>query len=514
MSAPPDIVLPTHDDPVPRGASRIIGGPIGAHARIGRNGWWGPLRVLMALAVLAGIGGWLQKADCRDTRNWKKEYQYTRLCYSDVKALYDSAGLTNGKRPYLDTALEYPVLLGAAVQGAASIADLQPKSRYVNGHYTFDQRSATFYDVSALMLGIAVCVAVGCTALAAGARKWDAAFIALAPGLILHLTTNWDMLAVALAAAGLLAWSRKRPALAGILLGLGAATKLYPALFLLPLLILCVRAGRLRAWLRTAVATVVTAIVVYIPFYIAASAFSEQQGRLVKIPGSSAWHALTTSGVGPFFSALAFHHDGGLNGTLRFFQLNASRPADWDSIAFVLQFFTHRTFATGTLSLVTALVFIVLLGGITWLALAAPRRPRVAQLLWLTVIAFLLSNKVFSPQYVLWLIPLYALARPRWWPFLVWQFSEFMLLIFRYLHFVNLDNPNKGVPRAWFVGSVCVRDLILLGLCALVIRDIWHPEHDVVRRTTGRDDPAGGVLEDAPDVVVGASVSRPAPLPV
>jgi hypothetical protein len=270
----------------------------------------------------------------------------------------------------------------------------------------------------------------------------------------------------------------------------------------------------MRSWIRAAVATVVTAVVVYIPFYIAASAFAEQQGQLVKIPNSSAWHALTTSGVGSFFKALAIHHDGGLNGTMRFFTLNGSRPADWDSVAFVLQFFTHHTFATGSLSLVTALAFIVLFGGITWLGLAAPRRPRVAQLLWLTVVAFLLSNKVFSPQCVLWLIPLYALARPRWWPFLVWQLSEFMLLIFRYLHFANLDNANKGVPRAWFVGSVCVRDLILLGLCALVIRDIWHPEHDVVRRTTGRDDPVGGVLEDAPDVIAGTDARRPVAVPV
>jgi hypothetical protein len=89
-----------------------------------------------------------------------------------------------------------------------------------------------------------------------------------------------------------------------------------------------------------------------------------------------------------------------------------------------------------------------------------------------------------------------------------------MLLIFRYLHFANLDNANKGVPRAWFVGSVCVRDLILLGLCSLVIRDIWHPEHDVVRRTTGRDDPVGGVLEDAPDVIAGADARRPVAVPV
>ena len=512
-SAITGLVLPTHDDPVPRGASRIVGGPVGRHARIGGRGWWTPLRVLLLFAVLISIAGWGQKATCRDTRNWTHEYQYTRLCYSDVKALYDSAGFTQGKRPYLDTPFEYPVLLGAAVQAAASVADLQPPVANVSGHYTFDRRSATFYDVSALLLALAVCVTVACTAMSAGARPWDAALVALAPALVWHLTTNWDMFAVAFAAAGLLAWARRRPGLAGVLIGLGAATKLYPVLLLLPLLVLCVRAGQLRAWVRTTAAAVVTALLVYVPFYVTAASFALRQGQLVKVPHSSAWYALTNGSLGNALSALAFHHDGGINGTLRFFQLNTQRPADWDSLAFALQFFTGHTFDTGALGLATSAIFIVLFGAITWLGLSAPHRPRLAQLAFLTIVAFLLSNKVFSPQYVLWLIPLYALARPRWWPFLVWQLSEFLLLVFRYLHFVNLDNSNKGAPRAWFVGSVCIRDLVLVGLAALIVRDIWWPQHDVVRRTTGADDPLGGVLDGAPDVVGGRSVRAPAPLP-
>ena len=32
----------------------------------------------------------------------------------------------------------------------------------------------------------------------------------------------------------------------------------------------------------------------------------------------------------------------------------------------------------------------------------------------LVVAAFAITNKVYSPQYVLWLLPLAAMARPRW----------------------------------------------------------------------------------------------------
>ena len=58
------------------------------------------------------------------------------------------------------------------------------------------------------------------------------------------------------------------------------------------------------------------------------------------------------------------------------------------------------------------------------LGLRAPTTPRLAQLGFLVVAGFLLVNKVYSPQYVLWLLPLAVLARPRWRDQLVWQAGE------------------------------------------------------------------------------------------
>ena len=81
------------------------------------------------------------------------------------------------------------------------------------------------------------------------AARADAALrlaVALSPLVIAQLFTNFDAVAVALATGGLLAWSRRRPVLAGVLLGLGGAAKLYPLLLLIPLLVLCLRAGRLE----------------------------------------------------------------------------------------------------------------------------------------------------------------------------------------------------------------------------------------------------------------------------
>ena len=79
------------------------------------------------------------------------------------------------------------------------------------------------------------------------------------------------------------------------------------------------------------------------------------------------------------------------------------------------------------------------------LALAAPRRPRLPQLCFLVLAAFLMTNKVWSPQYVIWLVPLAVLARPRLWPYLLWQLAEvaYFFGIWGYLIFVYAAEGNR-----------------------------------------------------------------------
>ena len=137
------------------------------------------------------------------------------------------------------------------------------------------------------------------------------------------------------------------------------------------------------------------------------------------------------------------------------------------------------------------------------LALLAPRRPRLAPLLFLTLVVFVLTNKVFSPQYTIWLIPLAVLARPRWRPFLVWQVLEALVLFTRFYFFIGNAEPGQGLDVRWFLTAILLRDLALVVLAALVVRDVLRPRSDVVRTDrltgldTGVDDPMGGVFNDA-----------------
>jgi uncharacterized membrane protein len=496
VSAPPaaDVVSPAHEDPVAAGAATALGGPPGAHARPGRR-FWTPVRWLVLLTLLTSLLGFWQKSPCR-VHAWEDQYQYTRACYTDVFALYFAERLNEGATPYLDHPVEYPVGIGAVMAVAAETAELFPEG----------ERARRFYDVTwALLTACAVIVVVTTARLAGRRRPWDAAMFAVAPVLLLHGSTNWDLVALALAGLGLLQWARSRPVAAGLLLGAATATKLYPVLFLVPLLALCARTGRLRPWVLTAVATVLTPVALSLPVYLASPSYADLGSGQVQVAGSPL-DRLGEQGL----SALAPHVevvvDGrvveGVNATYRFVELNRLRPADWDSLWFALQTARGEPLDSGAeptlLNAAVAVLFVAALAGVVVLALRAPRRPRLAALLFLTVLAFLLTNKVWSPQFSLWLVPLALLARPRWGPFLAWQATEVLVLLSRFYFFIGNAEPGEGIDVGWFLGAVLLRDAVLIGYAALVVRDALHPERDVVR-ATGADDPAGGPLDGAPD---------------
>jgi uncharacterized membrane protein len=554
-------VLPSRDDPVVAGAVEAIGGPPGAHARIGERRFWTPMRVLLALTLLTSLLGFAQKAPCRSGSSWVHEFQYTRACYTDVVALYSAEGLSAGDVPYYEHPVEYPVVIGGVMEVSAALArgltatfpddrtdaaleqlrnartpDEQARARQSADYAKAISRGRHFYDITWVLVTLCALVVAVTTARLAGRRPWDAALFALSPALLLHATTNWDLVAMAFAGLGLVAWARRHPAWAGVLLGLATATKLYPVLFLVPLLALCLRAGKLRAWTSAAVLTAVTAAGVTLPVYLTAPSYAERDGQQVKVldsplsrlgdDGLSALlpqqcrvtETLTAAvrldtGRCPAQPVEGTTQEQVTNTVYRFFDLNQTRGADWDSL--YLQVLDGRGwFGSGnalakalsdpgspvpsTLNTTVAVLVLLVMAGVVVLALKAPRRPRLPQLLFLTVTGFLLVNKVHSPQYVLWLVPLAVLARPRWRPFLAWQASEAVLLLSRFYFFIGNDKPGQGIDIKWFFAAVLLRDALLVFYAALVVRDVLRPEHDVVR-ADGVDDPAGGVLDGAPD---------------
>ncbi len=497
-----DRVLPSRSESLARYAATPLGGPVGAHAAIGRHWFWTPLRVALLLAVVGLALGWFSKAACVQQYNsgdkleldWRSGRPYVAMCYSDIIPLYTAERLDQpdtfpyktfwyddeGKPTQQLRYMEYPVLTGMFQWVNAKLT---------HGYLEIEKQGwlptalpvVVYFTISALWLSVAWLITIWFTGRTARHRPWDAGLIALSPLVAVHAFTNFDTLATAFAAGALFAWSRKRTGWAGILIGLGAAAKLYPAFLLGPLLILCLRSGRVRAWWQT------TGLAVF------------------------AW------GISNIWLIIPEQYR---QGWWEFFRRNAERGADPDSIYNVLQKFTGWDGFDGIvpfgesphwLNLVSGALFVACCLGIAFVGLHAGTRPRVAQLCFLVVAAFLLTNKVWSPQYSLWLVPLAALAIPRWKLLLAWMTVDALVWAPRMMYYLGED--NKGLPEEWFLGTVVARDLAVIGLCVLIIHEIYHPHLDRVRRFPG-DDPAGGVLEDAPDkIVITLTPKSPTPPP-
>ncbi|KIF75498.1 membrane protein [Streptomyces sp. 150FB] len=460
------VVPPTRRDEIAAAGSELIGGPVGRWAWFGSN-WLTPVRVVALVAIGMFALGMAQKMPCYDWAWFRgASSQYTHACYSDIPHLFEGRGFAANLVPYFDRLpgdmdyLEYPVLTGVFMEVAS----------WITPGGSMQYRDQMYWMVNAGMLMICAAVIAVCTARIHRRRPWDALLVALAPAFALTATINWDLLAVALTAAGMLMWSRGRALAFGVLIGLATAAKLYPVLLLGPLLVLCWRAGKLRAY------------------------------GVALLGAAGAWLVVNLPVM-----ALA------PEGWKKFYTFSQERQVDFGSFWLIISQRTGRSLDVGSVNTYATLLMILACLGIGALALMAPRRPRFAQLALLVVAAFILTNKVYSPQYVLWLVPLAALARPRWRDFLIWQAAEVMyfLGIWMYLAYTTSGDAHKGLPTEGYQLAIAVHLLGTLYLCAMVVRDILMPERDGVR-TDGSDDPSGGVLDGAPDVfVVGQARVRP-----
>jgi uncharacterized membrane protein len=369
--------------------------------------------MLLVTAAVVLIGA-VQKSPCANQR-WVIQREGRPFpCYSDVSDLYLAEQLAGGRAPYLDPCRpavrpcdEYPALTMEVMWAAAAIAGGAP-----------DAFAGFYWANIAVLLACAVL-----TTWALERLRARTVLFAAAPVLLIYGSINWDLIPVAAVALATVLFLRRRDVGAGVLLGIGAAAKVYPALLLIPFALERDRTSR-RDALRLVAAAALTWIALNLPF--AAATFGS-------------WS--------------------------EFFRYNAARFSDYESLWRVLcelgPCFGPR--------IVNVLSAALTAAGTWWVWRRTVRRhpdlPRWAMSFPLLVV-LLCASKVWSPQYGLWLLPFFALSGVAFFPFLQYQLAEVLLYMVRDLFFT--DPPGTGLVSYRMLAVVVVLRAILLIRCLVL----------------------------------------------
>lgn len=209
---------------------------------------------------------------------------------------------------------------------------------------------------------------------------WLAALVAFWPFARNFWELTFDLVPAALLAWGLVLALRERFVLAGALLGLGAAVKWTPALSLAALLVWLVASGRPRDAARQALAAICVFAVLTVPFlawspHEVLAAYRMQAGRTI---------------IAESLPYLPLHWLG--------------RATVWEDL-------THAahvpSWANGA---ATAVQLILVLATLALAALVRGRRASGVAVAALVPVVFLVTNRIFSAQFLLVLLPAWAIA--------------------------------------------------------------------------------------------------------
>ena len=330
----------------------------------------------------------------------------------DIPGRYFAWHLGPHAFPYLDRRVEYPVVIG----GVGYLTALVGRS------------GTSFFVLTALMsTGLAFLM----TRLLVAREPTRVLRWVVGLPVVLYAFHNWDLFAMVPAVLGILAYERGKDVNAGAWLGLGLSTKIFPGLILAPLVVRRWFDGDRRGAVRMAASGVVVTAVLNVPV-----ALASWKGWSYPAKFQGARHATWGSLVSWITSP------------------------PW-GISRVVEFSDPATVAN-------AIAFALLALGLIMISVIAVRRRLEAAAIGAAVVAvFMLSNKVYSPNYDVWLVPFFVLvpfARRQWIAFCAADLAMYIVVFGRFHGWVDSSLTGNLVPVIVVIRAVVIVSMIVTAL--------------------------------------------------
>jgi len=362
-------------------------------------------RLVAILAIAAAFISVAKFQPCR-ANNFVSPGNYIQMCYSDLPALYGAREINIDRWPYAsaENSVEYPVITGLVMWATG---------KAINDPAGYKQ----YFDLNLVLLAF---LFIAVALLLWRIRPEYAHLLALSPAVVGSLYINWDLWAVLPALAAVALFKAGKNILSAIALGVAIATKFFPIVLLLGVLLLFFASRRYRELASYFLITGLTWFVINMP---------------VALNNFSGWS--------------------------RFYRMNFERENDLGSIWLALQYLGLPSDGGIFITLILLSIGTLLIANFHY---NSKNRIEPFQSFALTgffaVALFVTVSKVYSPQYVLWLTPLALIAmstkeqRSAFW---IWQGGEalYHLAIWQYL--ATYTGAKFGLPEDFYALAILVR---------------------------------------------------------
>ena len=414
-SVPPDLLPPEAD--------AVIGGSLGRHASARERSVGRLLPFVVAMTVVPMGIAVLRQGHCI-AQGWNGDEQFWRMCFSDLPAQYQLAGLTGGLSGWLDgSALtdQMPLLSGLM----ALLGGLVPDGGWL-------AQTRVYFLLWAIVLAACAAVIVWCVGLLRPRRLDLATQLALSPVHVVATLLSPDLLVVTLVFAAMLARGRHRSTAAGGLLGLALLGHAWVLIAGLALLVSARRGGDLGGAIRTAVVAAATAAVLLLLVAV-------MQPHAISGPLMTWWDSKPGYGSLLFIPELIGHPLPDRIAPV--FSLIGWSWAIWAVIVMAARAWRPAT----------------------WAQVAAFAVPVVA-----------LTSPSVPVQAALWVLPLAILAGVSWRTHLGFVLIEAGHAAALWLYIGYDSDPDKGLPPSWYAVAIIGRTIAW----GLLMWSIWYTPVD------------------------------------